>query len=462
MTRGPIAGIPTDGEIAVLGLARSGRAVAALLVSRGHRVYASDSSPSGEVAKAASDLRGRGVDADDGGHDLDRIARAALVVASPGIPPRAPALATARQNNIPVRSEIDVALLAMRSARVIAVTGTNGKSTTTAMIGGILLELGVDAVVAGNIGHPLSEVAARDDQPEWIALELSSFQLHDTPSLEPAVGVLTNLSPDHLDRYDSVEEYYADKALLFRGATSASVWVTNADDTDSARMTDGVPGRHARFSLERSCDSWLDPESGVLRLHDEALMPRGDLPLLGRHNVANALAAALAVSVADKKFGEAAARERIASALRKFKPLRHRLELIGELRGVQWINDSKATNVGATLVALHAMERPTVLLLGGRHKGEPYLPLAPEIARTVKRIVAYGEAAQLIAGELSARADVRAVTGSFSDAVRAAADAAASGDALLLSPACSSYDMFSSYEERGDAFREMFAEARRA
>ncbi|MEX0909147.1 MAG: UDP-N-acetylmuramoyl-L-alanine--D-glutamate ligase [Gemmatimonadaceae bacterium] len=455
MSGDPIAGIPTEGEIAVLGLARSGRSVARLLASHGHKVYASDVSSAAAVARAAAELSAAGIAAEAGGHDLGRVESAAMVVASPGIPPSAAPLAAARARAVPVLSEVDVALRALGRSRVIAVTGTNGKSTATAMIGGILAGLGADVEVAGNIGRPLSEVALLPDAPGWIALELSSFQLHDTPSLSPAVGVLTNLSPDHLDRYPGVREYYADKALLFHNAGGESIWVSNADDADSARMTGSVPGRHARFSLAQRADAWLDAEAGVLRLGDDELMPRGDLPLLGTHNVANALAAALAVSLADESFAGPAARERIARALRKFKPLSHRLELLGEFGGVQWINDSKATNVGAALVALQAMERPTVLLLGGRHKGEPYAPLLDEIRRTVRRVIAYGEAAPLIAGELAGATDVRTLAGSFEEVVAEARRSARPGDAVLLSPACSSYDMFASYEERGDRFRRL-------
>ncbi|MCR4339793.1 MAG: UDP-N-acetylmuramoyl-L-alanine--D-glutamate ligase [Gemmatimonadaceae bacterium] len=458
MSGDPIAGIPTDGEIAVLGLARSGRAVALLLARHGHKVYASDASSESGVGVVAAELSAEGIAAESGGHDLGRVGRAAAVVASPGIPPSAPPLVAARERGVPVLSEIEVALRALRAldrSRVIAVTGTNGKSTTTAMIGAMLAGLGTSAAVAGNIGRALSEVALLSDVPEWISVELSSFQLHDTPSLAPAVGVLTNLSPDHLDRYASVGEYYADKALLFRNADAGSVWVSNADDADSARLTAGVAGRHARFSLSTRADAWLDAGADLLRLGGEELMPRGDLPLLGKHNVANALAAALAVSVADESFAGPGPRERIARALRNFQPLSHRLELLGEFRGVQWINDSKATNVGAALVALQAMERPTVLLLGGRHKGEPYAPLAAEIRRTVKRVLAYGEAAPLIAGDLAGVTDVRTLGDSFEEVVAESRKSAQPGDAVLLSPACSSYDMFSSFEERGDRFRQL-------
>lgn len=454
MSGTPLAGIPTDGEIAVLGLARSGRSVALLLAKRGHKVYASDSSLA--LAATVAELTAAGVAAEAGGHDLARIGKAALVVVSPGIPPAAPPLVSARGRGVTIISEIEVALRSLERARLIAVTGTNGKSTTTAMIGGILEELDGEVAVAGNIGLPLSEVALRERAPEWIALELSSFQLHDTPSLCPSVGVLTNLSPDHLDRYANVDAYYADKSFLFRNATSESVWVSNADDANSARMTAGVAGRHARFSLSRPADAWLDHDAGVLRLGNDELMPRNQLPLLGKHNVANALAAALAVTVTEPDVADA--RARIARALRNFKPLSHRLELLGEFRGVQWINDSKATNVGATLVALQAMERPTVLLAGGRHKGEPYAPLAAEIRRTVKYVIAYGEAAPIITAELGGVTDVRTAGNSFEDAIAEARQLAVPGDAVLLSPACSSYDMFENYERRGDRFRQLATE----
>ncbi|HUR92814.1 MAG TPA: UDP-N-acetylmuramoyl-L-alanine--D-glutamate ligase [Gemmatimonadaceae bacterium] len=460
MTGNPIAGIPTDGEIAVLGLARSGRSVATLLASRGYSVYASDSSASPASNSAAAALASAGIATQCGGHDLDRLAAARMVVTSPGISPDAPPLAAARGRGIPIVSEVEIALRCLEGANVIAVTGTNGKSTTTAMIGAILSELDGDAAVAGNIGTPLSEIALRGSVPRWIALELSSFQLHDTPSLAPAVGVLTNLSPDHLDRYASVEAYYADKALLFRNAAPASRWVTNADDEASQRMTRSVTGSRAAFSLQRKADAWLDESSDTLRLGDQALMPRRDLPLLGRHNVANALAAALASSIGYSSFAGGNARERTADALRNFRTLDHRLEVLGEFGGVQWINDSKATNVGATLVALQAMERPTVLLLGGRHKGDPYAPLSDEIRRTVKRVVAYGEAAPLVASELAGVTDVVTIRHAFEDVVVEARKSAGPGDAVLLSPACSSYDMFASYEERGDRFREIVAEMR--
>ncbi|HLB08158.1 MAG TPA: Mur ligase family protein, partial [Gemmatimonadaceae bacterium] len=237
------------GEAAVIGLGRSGIAASLLLAREGVHVYASDGGDDAAAVAGAARLTGAGIDASAGGHDLARIARAAVVVASPGVPPEAPPLAAARAAGVPIVSEIEVALRARDGMRYIAVTGTNGKTTTTTLIGHLVRTLGKRVADAGNIGTPLTEIVLREDRPEWIALELSSFQLHDTPSVNPAVGVITNLAPDHLDRYASAEEYYADKALLFRNASEASTWVLNADDALVTTMAAGVAGAHRGFGI---------------------------------------------------------------------------------------------------------------------------------------------------------------------------------------------------------------------
>jgi UDP-N-acetylmuramoylalanine--D-glutamate ligase len=315
-----------------------------------------------------------------------------------------------------------------------------------------------NVVEAGNIGTALSEVALSDRHPSWIALEMSSFQLHDTYALQPVVGVLTNLSPDHLDRYGSVEEYYADKERLFLSADSESRWVVNVDDARVREIAVHVPGHHYLFSLERAAEAFHDAASNQLVLLGQPLLDRANFPLLGRHNVANALAAALAVAVADESHQSGEGRLSIAAALRSFRPLPHRLEVVGEFAGVQWINDSKATNVSSTAVAIDGMERPTVLLLGGRHKGEPYTPLAEGIRRKVKKVIAYGEAAAVIERDLRGTVSLEVRGSDFDEVVTAARSVARAGDAILLSPACSSYDMFSNYEERGERFRALAAE----
>jgi UDP-N-acetylmuramoylalanine--D-glutamate ligase len=477
------------GEIAVIGLGKSGTAVSTLLAREGARVYASDAGANAAVEMSAALLRPLGVAIDSGSHDLDRIARATLVVASPGVPPSAPPLERARGAGLPIIGEIEVALHAITALRYVAITGTNGKSTVTALTAHLLRGLGLDAVAAGNIGMPLSEVALRERRPDWVALEMSSFQLHDTPSVNPGVGVVTNLSADHLDRYANVDEYYADKAMLFRNAHDRSKWVLNGDDDAVMRLSDrrpptpprgarrvevsegGGPGGPAsagargnlrgdtyQVSLEtRDGAAWFDREQGQLVVLGKPVASRSDVPLIGDHNVANALFALLAVMVADPSHETPDARARLAEALRAFRGLPHRLELAGEYDGVRWINDSKATNVSSTLVALRGMTQPTVLLLGGRHKGEPYTRLADELRRTVKTVIAYGEAGPLVVQDVGGVVPTEQMGRSFEEVIERAREIAAPGDAVLLSPACSSYDMFKNYEERGVMFRQLAA-----
>jgi UDP-N-acetylmuramoylalanine--D-glutamate ligase len=448
----------TRGEIAVVGLARSGRAAAELLVRAGARVYASDAGAVDAVVHAARALAPLGVHVQPGGHDLARIAACALVVASPGVPPDAPPLRAAREAGRPIVSELEVALQFLPGQRYVAITGTNGKTTTTALVHRLLEGLGYDSVAAGNIGTPLAEVALRDRAPDWIALETSSFQLHDTPSIAPAAGVLTNLSANHLDRYASVEEYYGDKALLFRNATARSVTVSNADDADSQALVADVPGHHLRFTVAGgAAEGYYDRARDRLVVLGEPLVARGELALLGDHNVANALAAALAVLGADESHRAHDARARLADALRSFRALEHRIEPAGTFAGVEWINDSKSTNVASTLVALRGMRRPTVLLLGGRHKGEPYTALADELRRTGRAVIAFGESAPIVEADLGGVVPVERLGSSFDDVLARARDIARPGDAVLLSPACSSYDMFDNYEQRGREFKRIAA-----
>lgn len=457
------------GEVAVVGLGKSGRSAAQLLARDGHPVYASDAGRGAGAVAAAEVLRALGVDADVGGHDLERVARAALVVASPGVPPDAPPLAAARAAGVPVVGEVEVALHYLPALRYVAVTGTNGKTTTTALAGHLLRALGRDAVDAGNIGTPLAELALRERPPAWAALELSSFQLHDTPSVRPAVGVVTNLAPDHLDRYASVGDYYEDKARLFANADAGSRWVLNADDAEVLALPRRVglaalAGERFTFSLRPvGGDAFLGPVPGDAAPHLWALgaplLARDQFALLGDHNVANALAAALAVMAADPEHRTADGRARIAGALRTFRALPNRMEVVGTFGGVTWINDSKATNVSSTRVAVEGMRRPYVLLLGGRHKGEPYTALAEPFAAHGRAVLAYGEAAPVIARDLEGLAPVEVLGSDFGQVCARARALARPGDAVLLSPACSSFDMFANYEARGAAFRALAAGA---
>jgi len=436
-------------ETAVIGLLRSGSAVTRLLRRAGRAVYASDAGRSLALEQAAAELRALGAAVDLGGHDLARIAGAELCVVSPGVPPDAPPLLAARSAGVPVRAEADLGLEALEGVPYAAVTGTNGKTTTTALIGHLLVSAGWQAIAAGNIGTPLSQVALGRTRPQAMAIELSSFQLHDMTALRPRVGVLTNLAPDHLDRYGTLDDYYGDKARLFQHASPASIWVSNADDPASREVVLGVPGEHRYFSTQRPADAWYDRGGDRLMLQGEPLLPRGDLGLLGDHNVANALAAALAAEA----MGVAASA--LPDGLGSFRALAHRMEPVREVGGVLWINDSKATNIASTEVAVTAMTRPFVLLLGGRHKGEPYTRLGPRLSGAARAVIAYGEAGPIVARDLAETGVPVIEAGGFDDVMNRARALARPGDAVLLSPACSSYDMFENYEERGRRFREI-------
>jgi len=440
--------------VAVVGLGKSGVAATQLLAREGAHVYASDASDHPYGGAAADELRAlAGVEVEVGRHDLAKIRSAAGVVVSPGVPPDAAPLAAARAAGVPVVSEIDLGFQALAGSgtRCIAITGTNGKTTTTALVAHLLREAGLQAEAAGNIGRPLTDIAVSGDRYQWLAVEVSSFQLHDSPHFAPDIGILTNLAPDHLDRYASVDAYYHDKQLLFSNARARDVWVLNGDDPAALELPGSAPGRRVVFSLRRMADGWYDAAARRLRLGEGGgeLLPRDELRLLGDHNVANALAAALAVREAGVAPGS------IARGLRSFRALPHRLEPVREVGGVLWINDSKATNIASTVVAVEAMDRPFVLLLGGRHKGEPYTRLAPLlVAGKCRLVIAFGEAGAIVAQDLEGKVPLERGT-TFTDVVARARRAAQSGDVVLLSPACSSYDMFKNYEERGATFRKI-------
>lgn len=443
----------------VLGLARSGLAAARLALSRGASVYASDAGSSDAAKAAAEQVRAMGGDAEVGGHDLAKLAACGRIVLSPGIPPTASVLKEEAIRGVPVIPEIEFAYDQLDSP-VIAITGTNGKTTVTALIEHLMRADGIDAVAGGNIGTALSELAMREPQPAWAVVECSSFQLAGIDRFTPRIGILTNLAPDHLDWYDDVEAYYADKARLFTNASAGSRWILNAEDERARTLIGDAPGTRLYFRVETAPESadelggWVDGGALMIRTgagRTERLADAADLQILGPHNIANALAAALAARLAG------ASVDGIAQGLRTFEAPAHRLEPVVEKDGVLWINDSKATNIASTRVAVRGMTRPTVLLLGGKHKGEPYTELLPDLAH-VKTIVAYGEAAPTIVADLEGKAPVERVDGCFDDVVEHARRIARPGDAVLLSPACSSFDMFRNYEERGKRFAQLARE----
>jgi UDP-N-acetylmuramoylalanine--D-glutamate ligase len=345
------------------------------------------------------------------------------------------------------------------SGALIAVTGTNGKTTTTLLIDHLLRRGGLRSAAGGNVGGGLapaaSDLALLDDPLDWCVLEMSSFQLSGVETFDPDIGVMTNLSPDHLDRYESVEAYYGDKARLFTNADEGSRWVLPRDDEEVDRVIADTPGARYYFGGTRPSHAFVEASTLTLLLDGdpERLCDVADVPLLGRHNVRNALAAALAARLAGAKS------DAIAEGLRSARALPHRLEPVAELDGVLWVNDSKATNVAATMSALESLDRPVVALLGGTDKGEDFGALAPSIAARARAVIAYGAAGPQIARSLARVAagtvDVGLVEGDFAEVVDRAAELARAGDVVLLSPACSSFDMFESYEHRGVRFSEL-------
>ncbi len=436
-------------SVSIIGLGASGIAAARLALDRGGDVYVSDLRTEPTVAARGADLRTAGARVEMGGHDLERLAGADLVVVSPGISAAAPVLRALSDRGVGWISEPEFAVRFF-SAPLIAVTGTNGKTTTTLLVAHLMQAAGLRAAAGGNVGGGLapaaSELALRDESPDWYVLEMSSFQLADVDTFRPDIGVITNLSPDHLDRYASLDAYYADKARILNRADANSVWVLPAGDAAVKSLMAETPGTRFFFGELDHPGTHAFVSQSALTLQTEgqadALISTEELPLLGRHNLSNALAASITARLAG------ANAEGLRSGLRTARPLPHRLEPVADRDGVLWVNDSKATNVAATRSALQSLDRPVVLLVGGKDKGEDFSRLVPDGAR-VRSVIAYGAAGSRIVTELSG-SDL--VAGGLESAVCRAAALAQPGDVVLLSPACSSFDSFENYEERGRLF----------
>ncbi len=440
-------------SVSIIGVGASGVAAAQLAQAQGAKVYVSDMRVDASAAAGADRIRALGAEVELGRHDVERIARADTVVVSPGISADAPVLRALRDRGVRWISEPEFAFRFFQGP-LIAVTGTNGKTSTTVLAANLLREAGVDAVMGGNLGAALgpaaSELAMWRPAPAWYVVEMSSFQLGAIDRFRPDIGVVTNLAPDHLDRYPSVAAYYADKARLFDNADARSRWVLNGDDDAVLALAGDAPGRRFLFSLERADTAGrVEGDRLVLDVGEgrEELLRRDEIPLLGEHNTANALAAALAARLAG------APAEAIARGLRTARSLPHRLEPVADRDGVLWVNDSKATNVAAAVSAVKSLPgRALVALLGGKDKGEDLVPLADALVGRARVAIVYGAAGDRIAGTFEGRLPVRQVLGGFDDVVAAAREEAHRGDVVLFAPACSSFDMFSGYEERGRRF----------
>jgi UDP-N-acetylmuramoylalanine--D-glutamate ligase len=399
-------------SVLVVGLARSGRAAAAALARRGVRVVAADRSPDADPGRLVE----AGVEVRLGTEDEALLDMVELVVKSPGVPAQAPQVAAARAGGVPVWSELELGFRLHEGNPILAVTGTNGKTTTAELLGSTL-----GAPVAGNEHRPLSEL----DNPEgWIVCEVSSFQLEDVVDFRPRVAVLVNLEPDHLDRHGTFEAYRAAKLRLFENQRAGDAAVLPRGFGD-------VPGTGLRIEFRSD-----DP------LPAEPLIPGEH----NRENAAAATAAARAAGIDDETIGR---------ALSTFSGVPHRLELVAERDGVRWVNDSKATNVPAALRGLRAHDAPLRVILGGSLKGESFAPLAPELAARAASVYLIGRASDEIARALDDGGVAYERAGDLARAVRMARQAAEPGDVVLLSPACASYDQYRDFEQRGTHFREL-------
>jgi len=440
-------------RVLVVGLGRSGVAAAQLCASRGARVTVTDSRGAGDLGAALAALPA-GVQPALGGHPETIFTGADLIVLSPGVPEILP-LRAARAAGVAITGEMELASRFV-TATVVAITGTNGKSTTTTLSGAILAETGRPTFVGGNLGQPLAEVVGTPAAGSGgiCVIEASSFQLETVEAFRARVAVLLNITADHFDRHDGLEGYAAAKARIFHAQQRDDFAVVNADDPLAMRVSERIAARRVVFSTERRLTEggWLDGPSLLLRLPggDEERYPAQLPALTGKHNQSNALASLIAGRLAGATMDQA------RRGLLAFRALPHRMELVAEANGVAYFDDSKGTNVGAVVAALAGFPRPVVLIAGGRDKGGDYAPLAAALGAVGRGAVLIGEAAERIAAALSAALPqgftiVRAA--SMEEAVTTAAGLARTGDAVVLSPACSSFDMFRDYAHRADVFR---------
>ncbi len=434
-------------RVTVVGAARSGVAAAELLVRRGATVTLSD------VRDRLDDedrLRAAGVELELGGHQAGTFTGADLIVMSPGVPTRQPAIDAARSAGVPVIGELELASRWLRG-KVIAITGTKGKSTTTSLTGRMLEAGGHRVLVGGNIGHALSAQVDESTEDTIHVVEASSFQLEATETFRPWIAVLLNFSPDHLDRHENVEEYAGAKSRVFARQTEEDWAVLNADDPASLALAAGARSRRLLFSMHGAiADGIVVERAAIVRrtaAGTEPLVPLASIRLLGRHLVADVLAASAVAALAGV---DAASMTR---AVEGFTGLEHVLEPAGDVGGVHFVNDSKATNIEAAHRAIESFDAGLVVILGGKFKGGDFQDLAEPLETRGATVVAIGEARPLIRQALGGRVTLHEAD-DMSAAVRTAFASAAPGRTVLLAPACASFDMFRDYAERGRVFKQ--------
>jgi UDP-N-acetylmuramoylalanine--D-glutamate ligase len=445
-------------KVLVVGLGKSGLAAALFLRHRGAQVTVSDVRSAEALAKDIPALLEEGIMVEAGGHGLLTFRRQDLIVVSPGVPLNTPELAQVRSFGLPVIGELELAARFIKG-RTLAITGSNGKTTTTALLGEILKEAGIPTLVGGNIGVPVVSLIDQSTDATWSVLEVSSFQLESTDQFHPSIAVILNITPDHLDRHGSFENYARAKERIFAAQDEHDFVVLNADNERAAEAATRSAAKVYWFSVEHSVPrgAWLQQGYLVYRAAKDApienVMLLSGIPLKGTHNVENVLAAVCAARLAG------APPDAVCRAIERFQAVEHRLEFVATVNGVDFYNDSKATNVDATAKAIAAFESGIHLILGGKDKGSDYLQLAALLRSRVRAVYTIGSAAAKIESQLRGVVSIHSCQ-TLDNAVSAAASAARPGEVVLLAPACSSYDQFEDYEHRGRAFKELVGERR--
>ena len=435
-------------RLVILGGGESGVGTALLGKEKGFRVFVSDF---GNIKKKYKDvLLHHEIEWEEGQHEALKILKADLVVKSPGISDAAPIVKQLRINGVPVVSEIEFAAQ-FTSATIIGVTGSNGKTTTTMMVHHILKQAKLEAVMAGNIGESFAKEIKRT--PDYFVLELSSFQLDGIEKFQPHIAVITNITADHLDRYDyKFENYISAKFRIIMNQTKSDYLIYDADDPviDTYLKTHPIQSILMPFSLEKSLEQGTHYKDKIITITNQKntiQMPTSNLALEGKHNIKNAMAAATVGHLLKIR------KETIRESLECFQGVEHRLEPVLKINNVHYINDSKATNVNATYFALESMNSPTVWIVGGVDKGNDYSTLYPFVNEKVKAIICLGKDNDRLFENFESMVDIIVETQFMSEAVKIAYKVASGGDRVLLSPACASFDLFKNYEDRGQQFK---------
>ncbi len=440
-------------RVLVVGLGKSGVSAAKYLRGLGARVTVSDTRPSSALANEIPALLDAGVMVETGGHGVLTFRRQDLIVISPGVPLSTPEVQQVMRYGVPVIGELELAAQALKG-KVIAITGSNGKTTTTALTGHILQRAGYDAKVGGNIGLPVVELVAEGTENTWNLLEVSSFQLETIDTFRPNIAAVLNITPDHLDRHGSFENYAAAKARITENQTAEDCLVLNAEDKPSQMVAAKTKARIFWFSgIRRIKQGAFVHGDGVYFLAEEGgtpepVMPTGEIPLRGAHNVENVLAAITMARLAG------VSPEKVREAVSSFKAVEHRLQFVAQSRGVDYYNDSKATNVDATAKALASFAGGVHLILGGKDKGSDYTELLSLLRERCVAVYTIGEAAEIIERQLGSEVKLTPAS-TLERAVALASAAAKRGETVLLAPACSSFDQFENFEHRGRVFADL-------